>query len=139
MVYSKLGQIYLQAGETDQAIQFFQESICLEPNNDIFHANLAIAYLINNDLESAQKEYSILKNLDPEIAREIAKKLFSEPPEKPIFQINADMHIAAINSVAIDREWSRFIVTGSDDKTIRIWEQETGRLLRSFDHQSVMG
>ncbi len=130
LVYSKLGQIYLQAGETDQAIQFFQESICLEPNSDIFHANLAIAYLINNDLESAQKEYSILKNLDPEIAREIAKKLFSEPPEKPIFQINADMHIAAINSVAIDREWSRFIVTGSDDKTIRIWEQETGRLLK---------
>ena len=40
------------------------------------------------------------------------------------------MHIAAINSVAIDREWSRFIVTGSDDKTIRIWEQETGRLLK---------
>ena len=25
LVYSKLGQIYLQAGETDQAIQFFQE------------------------------------------------------------------------------------------------------------------
>ena len=36
LVYSKLGQIYLQAGETDQAIQFFQESICLEPNSDIF-------------------------------------------------------------------------------------------------------
>jgi WD40 repeat protein len=130
LVYSKLGQTYLLAGETNQAIQSFQESIRLEPNSDIFHANLAIAYLINNDLESAQKEYSILKNLDPEIAREIAKKLFSEPPEKPIFQINTDMHIAAINSVAIDREWSRFIVTGSDDKTIRIWEQETGRLLK---------
>lgn len=130
LVYSKLGQIYLQVGKTDQAIQSFQESIRLEPNSDIFHANLAIAYLINSDLESAQKEYSILKNLDPEIAREIAKKLFSEPPEKPIFRINTDMHISAINSVAIDREWSRFIVTGSDDKTIRVWEQETGRLLK---------
>jgi len=130
LAHSKLGQAYLQVGKTDQAIQSFQESIRLEPNSDIFHANLALAFLINDDLESAKKEYFILKALDPEMAREIAKKLFTEPPEEPIFRINTDMHTAAINSVAIDREWSRFVVTASDDKTIRVWELETGRLLK---------
>ncbi|MBP9015038.1 MAG: tetratricopeptide repeat protein [Candidatus Atribacteria bacterium] len=130
LAYYKLGQSYLQLGKISQAIQSFQHSTQLEPENDIFHANLAIAYLINGDQESAKKEYYILKTLNPEIAREIAKKIFSEPPEEPILRINTDMHTASINSVTIDREWSRFVVTASDDKTIRVWESETGRLLK---------
>ena len=129
-VYSKLGQAYLQQENPDQAIQSFQKAIHLEPGNDIYHVNLILAFILKGERVSAKKEYSILEALNPEIAREIAKKLFTQPPEEPIFRINTEMHTSAINCIDTDSEWSNFVVTGSSDKTIRVWEKETGRLLK---------
>ena len=50
---------------------------------------------------------------------------------EPILQIETGMHIAAIRRIAIDKA-ERFLVTGSDDKTIRVWELRTGRLLKTL-------
>ncbi|MEI6157690.1 MAG: hypothetical protein WCP87_04930, partial [Atribacterota bacterium] len=60
---------------------------------------------------------------------EIGEKIPSEPPEKPIFRLETRMHTAAINSIDTDTNNS-FIVTGSDDKTIRVWDRSTGKLIR---------
>src|SRR5436305_1632937 len=51
------------------------------------------------------------------------------PPAEPILRIETDMHTAVINRIGIDRE-NRYLVTASDDKTARVWELSSGRLLR---------
>jgi WD40 repeat protein len=50
------------------------------------------------------------------------------PPTAPILRIEAGMHSAAILRVDTDAE-GRFAVTGGQDKTARVWEIASGRLL----------
>ncbi len=52
-----------------------------------------------------------------------------EPPKTPILRIETGMHTAVINRVSTDAE-NRYLVTGSDDKTVRVWEITTGKLLK---------
>ncbi len=52
-----------------------------------------------------------------------------EPPREPILRIETGMHTSVIKRIGVDAE-NRYLVTGSDDKTIRVWELKTGRLLR---------
>jgi len=54
-----------------------------------------------------------------------------EPPTAPILKIETGMHIAAITSIGIDKG-ERFLVTGSLDKTIKVWELRTGRLIKTL-------
>ncbi len=55
----------------------------------------------------------------------------AEPPKDPILRIETGMHNAGISRIGIDAE-NRFLVTGSLDKTVRIWELATGRLLNTI-------
>ncbi|HEX5081980.1 MAG TPA: hypothetical protein VFY40_08040, partial [Blastocatellia bacterium] len=52
-----------------------------------------------------------------------------EPPTEPILRVETGMHTAKINRIAVDAA-GRYLVTGSNDKTARVWELATGRLLR---------
>lgn len=52
-----------------------------------------------------------------------------EPPEEPILKIETGMHTAIIRRIAVDNQES-LLITGSDDKTIRIWSLNDGRLLK---------
>lgn len=52
-----------------------------------------------------------------------------ELPQQPILRIEAAMHTAAIRRIGVDSE-NRFLVTGSHDKSVRVWELATGRLLQ---------
>lgn len=52
-----------------------------------------------------------------------------EPPAQPILRLETAMHTAVIKQMDIDRA-ERFLVTGSDDKTVRLWQLPEGRLLR---------
>lgn len=52
-----------------------------------------------------------------------------EPPAEPILRIEAGMHTAPIRGIASDAE-GRWLVTASPDKTLRVWDAHTGRLLR---------
>ena len=49
------------------------------------------------------------------------------PPSQPILRIEMGNHTAAINSLAADAN-GRYLATGSDDKTVRIWDLERGHL-----------
>jgi WD40 repeat protein len=52
-----------------------------------------------------------------------------EPSRQPILRIETGMHTATIRRIGVDTA-NRFLVTASLDKTVRVWELPTGRLLR---------
>jgi len=54
-----------------------------------------------------------------------------EPPKEPILRIETGMHTAWILRIGLDAE-NRYLVTGSQDKTVRVWELATGRLIRTI-------
>lgn len=53
----------------------------------------------------------------------------SEPSGEPMLRIEAGMHTAKINRISTD-EAGRYAVTASDDKTARVWERATGKLVQ---------
>jgi WD40 repeat protein/uncharacterized caspase-like protein len=53
----------------------------------------------------------------------------TKPPQEPILRIETEMHTARISHLSVDSA-GRSLVTASDDKTLRVWEVSTGRLLR---------
>ena len=55
----------------------------------------------------------------------------SGDPGEPILRVEMGMHSSIITSLAVDAQ-NQFIVTGSQDKTVRLWELSTGRLLKIF-------
>jgi len=55
----------------------------------------------------------------------------NEPSTEPIFRIETGMHTARINRIAVDAD-ERFLLTASDDKTLRLWDLHTGDLLNIY-------
>src|SRR5882672_9801969 len=53
------------------------------------------------------------------------------PPTAPFLRLDTGMHTAAIIRIGIDAA-NRYLATGSEDKTIRVWELASGRLLRTL-------
>lgn len=51
------------------------------------------------------------------------------PTTEPILCIETSMHTAPIRRIGVDRE-NRYLVTASHDKTVRVWELSSGKLLR---------
>jgi sugar lactone lactonase YvrE len=51
--------------------------------------------------------------------------------ERPVLVVDPGMHTAASNAAAVDAA-GRFLVTGSEDKTVRIWSASDGKLLRTI-------
>jgi WD40 repeat protein len=64
--------------------------------------------------------------------------LATEAPSRPVLRIETAMHTATISRIAVDGG-GRFVVTGSWDKTVRVWDAHTGRLLRTIDLPSGDG
>ena len=52
-----------------------------------------------------------------------------EPSRAPILRIETGMHTAPIKRIGVDAA-NRYLVTASHDKTVRVWELPSGRLLR---------
>jgi len=51
--------------------------------------------------------------------------------EEPILRMEMGMHSTWIKCLAVDAK-NEFVVTGSQDKTLRLWELSTGRLVKVF-------
>ncbi len=57
-----------------------------------------------------------------------AQEAAAAPPDKPILRIETGMHTATINRLGVDAA-NRYLLTSSDDKTVRVWDAKTGTLL----------
>ncbi len=55
----------------------------------------------------------------------------NEPSTKPILQLETGMHIAPINWFDIDAN-EQFLMTASNDKTLRLWDLTTGGLITTY-------
>jgi WD40 repeat protein len=54
-----------------------------------------------------------------------------EPSTEPILRIETGMHTAPIRRIGVDAA-ERFLLTASDDKTLRLWDLHTGDLLNIY-------
>ncbi len=61
----------------------------------------------------------------------LGKAVDACPDQTPTLRIETGMHTAKINSLAVDAACRR-VVTGSSDKTIRVWSLPDGRLERTL-------
>lgn len=52
-----------------------------------------------------------------------------EPPAEPMLRIETGMHTAIIRRISLDAK-QRWLATTSEDKTARVWELSSGRLLQ---------
>ena len=57
--------------------------------------------------------------------------LSQTPSASPVLRLETGMHTASINDIGVDR-LDRWMVTTSDDKTARIWDLQTGALVRTL-------
>ncbi len=55
----------------------------------------------------------------------------NEPTTEPILRIETGMHTAPIIRIGVDAA-ERFLLTASDDKTLRLWDLHTGDLLKTY-------
>ena len=69
----------------------------------------------------------LLAGLSAAAAQEPASGLY----DRPVLVLEPGMHTAPIRRADVDRE-GRFAVTGSDDKTVRVWSLADGRLQRTI-------
>jgi hypothetical protein len=53
------------------------------------------------------------------------------PDTAPVLTIETGMHVSAITGIGVDRN-CRLAVTGSDDKTVRLWSLPDGKLQRTL-------
>jgi WD40 repeat protein len=67
----------------------------------------------------------------PALAQDQGPKNGTDLYDRPVLSVDPGMHTAAIRSLAVDAG-GRFAVTGSDDRTVRIWSIADGKLLRTI-------
>ena len=53
------------------------------------------------------------------------------PEQSPVLRFETGMHTAAIKRIGVDADCRR-LVTGSDDKTVRLWAMPEGRLIQTI-------
>lgn len=70
-----LGLAYFQSGMYREAIQANKQAIQINPVNAETHLALGVIYILLNNKDAALKEYEILKDLDPQMANELLKKI----------------------------------------------------------------
>jgi WD40 repeat protein len=67
----------------------------------------------------------------PALAQDQGPKNGTDLYDRPVLAVDPGMHTAKIKSLAADAG-GRFAVTGSDDRTVRIWSVADGKLLRTI-------
>src|ERR1700730_582236 len=67
----------------------------------------------------------------PALAQDQGPKTGPDLYDRPVLAVDPGMHTAKIQSLAVDAG-GRFAVTGSDDRTVRIWSVADGQLLRTI-------
>ena len=67
----------------------------------------------------------------PALAEDQGAKDGTDLYDRPVLAVDPGMHTAMIWSQAVDRD-GQYAVTGSDDRTVRVWSIADGKLLRTI-------
>lgn len=81
--YVNLGLTQARLGRTREAIEALSRSASLSPRNAEIRLNLGLVYLGAGDTASAEGQYEVLKELDPERAKALAERIRGEGPGGP--------------------------------------------------------
>lgn len=78
----ELGYALLRCGQIEEAVTSLRRAISLEPGLRLAHLYLGRANLLQKDLVGAEKEINLLRDLDPELSRQLQVELNkSKPPQ----------------------------------------------------------
>jgi tetratricopeptide (TPR) repeat protein len=69
--YNNLGVAYGSRGMADQAIGYFSHAVRLRPDYFEAHYNLALIYIREKDFMNAERQYALLKGINPAGAEKI--------------------------------------------------------------------
>ncbi|MDR3707103.1 MAG: caspase family protein [Capsulimonadaceae bacterium] len=62
----------------------------------------------------------------------LSQRAFAQkPPTAPILRIETGMHTGGVHAIAVDAS-GRYMVSASDDKTVRVWDLRSGSLVTSL-------
>ena len=82
----------------------------------------------------ARPRLSTMRHLYLSLCVALASPVWAaQPPTAPMLRIEADMHTAMIHRIDVDAK-GQYVVTGSADKTTRVWQRSTGQLLAVLRH-----
>jgi len=82
--------------------------------------------------KSYAKDYLFYGLISPLIVMlTVSSAAWAGPPIEPILRLEAGMHTAGLWTVDVD-EANRYMVTGSNDKTVRVWDLASHRLQRTL-------
>lgn len=70
--YRELGNLYVGQGNYKAAVRAFRDVLRIDENVFQIHYHLGFAYAMLKDMESARREYKILKDIDPDLAQTLA-------------------------------------------------------------------
>jgi len=70
-----LADVYMDLGENEKAFEALDKALELEPRNTEVHCKLAMYYLSRGDIKGLRSEYELLKEMEPDVAAQIAELL----------------------------------------------------------------
>ncbi|HHE33241.1 MAG TPA: tetratricopeptide repeat protein [Chlorobaculum parvum] len=70
-----LADVYMDLGENDNALEALDKALELQPRNTEVHCKLAMYYLSRGDIKGLRGEYELLKEMEPDVAAQIAELL----------------------------------------------------------------
>lgn len=90
--------------------------------------SFAVVIILASFIVSACTAPVVQRELDEPAYTTFPSTAAEEFPPAPVLRLETGMHTSMVNRIDIDRN-QQFLVTGSEDKTVRVWEADTGRLL----------
>jgi tetratricopeptide (TPR) repeat protein len=73
--YFLLGDVYLELGRLDEAVETYDRAIQLRPDDTNVHLKLGLAYIAKNNWNAALGQYHTLRALNEVVAAELFDKL----------------------------------------------------------------
>lgn len=70
-----LADVHMDLGEHDKALEALDKAHELQPGNAEVHCKLAMYYMSRGDMRGLRAEYEVLRELEPEVAAQIAELL----------------------------------------------------------------
>lgn len=73
--YFLLGDVYLELGRLDDAVETYERAMRIKPEDTNVHLKLGIAYIARNDWNAALGQYHALRTLNEVVAGELFDKI----------------------------------------------------------------